>query len=273
MACYYCWKDGFTDIPDVGPCVVCSKAVCSEPPRRPDRTFHASASACDGHGALVCRYHMNQHATTNGRQVADCFPSQAVAAGNATLTVLAREMAEDRTAGRLLPPAVGVLNAFLNFVMPGHLALAEAIDRSPDRRVRELAAAGLDEVGEVPIIELAPEFWSQGAMDRVAALAGRTLIQAWSARTDRPRAPRLDWLGARVRAVLTLVSGIDPDEGIRTHGTMLIEALAPRGVLVAPSLVRALRYTDVPHSPAAVAQWIMGEAELVGVRAEMEAPA
>jgi hypothetical protein len=261
MACYYCKNDGFPNNPDYGPCSVCRKSICTDPPVRPDKDFHGSECRCRC-GELVCRYDMEQHATGKGGSMASCFPAMALLMGTATVTAAADELGEKRTASRLSPDAVDRFNDFLNFVAPGTEPLREAIERSENRMLPEVLRIAQHEVGEVPMIAFLPEFFSEGAIERVTALAADTVRKAWTAgRKVDLQGPGIKWLDARIVAFL---SGLTPDVLGRdllelAAVQQMLTALTPPGKPVPATLVRALTYSSVPSGARAIADWMVEE--------------
>jgi hypothetical protein len=255
MACFYCHLQGLNQIPDNGACAECGKASCAAPPVRKDKVFHASACHC-GCGALVCRYDVFRHAHSEGGSVARCFPTTAIAASAAVISSISAELGEGRTAGRLSSEAVETMNEFLNFVTPGHDALLIAVERARDPGLRELTSRKTAAGPELVWIAFDAEFFVEGALDRVAALAADAMRTAWNPVPGlrRPH-PELMWYDRRLRRVLDVLGVRQPLTTSSIEG--LLQALAPRSVVPPPSLIRALAYTEIPTEASAIADWVV----------------
>jgi hypothetical protein len=259
MACFYCKDDdGFEDITSYGDCVECHKPVCIEPPnpRRTDNTFHGAKCKCDC-GALVCMYDAADHAAREHRTVDQCFHSIALALGIAVVRETAAESADKRTASRLSPKTVDTYNRFLNFVTPGYTALAAAVKQSNDRDLRKLAVPGRHEGSGKPQVMFGPEFWSEGSMERIAALAVETMQKAWPQAQGRGVAG--DWIG-EVGPALTRL-GVSA--GLETGDVQALLGAVRPGAPVPSGLVRALVYVQAPRDAGMIADWMVTDA--VGV--------
>ncbi len=206
---------------------------------------------------LVCQYHVMAHAATHsGGTVDRCFPSIALASAATVVRLTAVDMAQKRTASRLGPETVAAYGEFLNFIAPGYAALAAAVERSPDAGLRDLVSKRIDPASEEPTLAFAPEFWSEGAMERVATLAMVTMQSAWRREQSRQESGKAgNWLGIPVSRALTLmlngVSNTDRVEG-------LLQAVAP-GIDMPKSLVRALTYAQPPRNADVIASWMVSE--------------
>ena len=206
-------------------------------------------------GVLVCRYHVLAHAATHsGGTVDRCFPSIALASAATVVRLTAVDMAQQRTASRLGPETVAAYDEFLNFIAPGYAALAAAVERSPDAGLRDLVSQRIDPASEEQTLAFAPEFWSEGAMERVATLAMVTMQSAW--RREQSRQEKVgNWLGIPVSRALTLMlNGVLNTDRVEA----LIQAVAP-GIDMPKSLVRALTYSQPPGSADVIASWMVSE--------------
>ncbi|MGH7754172.1 MAG: hypothetical protein ACREN5_15310 [Gemmatimonadales bacterium] len=268
MACFYCKKQGFPNVPSIGPCTECKKEVCVDPPapERPDGKFHASECRCRC-GELVCEYHMQEHAAKEGGTTAGCFPAMALATSSATLRVAATEMGEKRTTSGLSPDSVAAFSQFLSFVTPGIGPLGHAIEQSADRTLLKQVKLRKDPVGDAPFLDFDPEFWSEGAIERVAALASDTLWRAWAG-VRQTRKTRLEWLGG---GMIRFLTGTDISQAMSERAIeQLVKLVTPAGLPPSVSLIRALNYTTVPEDPDAIASWMVSDTVLVPEPLEME---
>jgi hypothetical protein len=254
MACFYCHRQGFQNIPDYGQCVVCKKAVCAPPPLRHDKKFHATESGCGGN-ELVCIYHQQQHAAEKGRTVADCFPTVAIQAGISVLAATSTEMSMERSASRLGQDTVNTFNDFLSFVTPGSHALMQAIARSGDQRLRDLVKIEREADPDILTVLFEPEFYGEGTMERVAVLAAYTIRDtAGSPLKQQTVAQRLKWLKQPVIAFLRGLNRDMPFNSVTSE--KLLRAVVSADVPIASSLIRSLAYIQMPEA-SGIADWIV----------------
>jgi hypothetical protein len=274
MACFYCNKQ-YVSTPDNGSCVECNNAVCTSPPQRPDKVYHGVTCTCTCR-KLVCRYDAPTHAATHGHQTSDCFPASVAGFASDALASSVRAAQERRTAERLDRDAVDRFNEFLSFAVPGHPALLAALERQPGRGVRETVE--IRTTGNARWPAFGAEFFSEGALDRVAGLAARAIVLATHALAPAElEAAGLDRLIDVARALnvpnveLRMPRSPHPELAEQWYSAWqgtpafvefadrLAGTHAERGTKAPASILRALTYTVVPASADAIADWVVEE--------------
>jgi len=254
MTCYYCHKQGMK-ISDQGNCAQCKLAVCTDPPSRHDGIFHGSRCMCGNCGQLICKYDALHHATSQGGTVADCFGALAIGAGSTVLVQTADALNEGRTASRLPSETSDNFSEFLSFVTPGEGNLRQAIERSPDPALQDLTEDRVADNGQ-KWVWFDPEFFTEGALERIAALAAGTMRRAWHKGSRSSMRAVREWMDPQLAMALGKM-GAAPTPSIPV-AEELLRGVVQTGSKLPPSLIRALAYTAVPEGAEAVADWVIG---------------
>jgi hypothetical protein len=250
MSCALCSRGKFPSHAGCATCATCLNSVCTDSCRRPDGHSHGARCACGCPGTF-CRPDLQDHVDdTHGGSVSNCFPSQGGLLGLQALGNALSAYYNQRSGERTPPKMRLAWNEFLNVVSPGSKALKAT--RLPPGQY-QLETHQWEPTGKVRV-EFSPSFFTEGTLERLAALAASEVKLAGSRGYTGEGAALPLPIGKRLVEVLRM-------HAERHDPALLSGAIrAPHG----PARTRTLRWLqyvlslDVPESSREVAAWLAG---------------
>jgi len=251
MSCWYCHRQEW-DIPDMGTCTFCGKAICTPPPRRPDGWAHGDeCSQCE---KLVCYVHMCRHSEENHEiEALQAFPKVGFAAGEAALAA----------AGSLLygphPPELSVnhhqieaMSNLLISMLPGLPSLAKVLsDRPTESWSRDHnMLADTEEI----LIQFHRPFFTRTMVTGIFVLASRTAGACWLYGRRQGRQPDVRITSMPEELLNELAFRVNHDVELSEE---LVSSWLPRPDYDrARDIVVAISRLEMPTEPEQIAEWI-----------------
>lgn len=261
--CHWCHKWRVAN-PSTGNCGICSRPVCTPPPKYRAINPHGRACECrcpdDG---IYCFRHFDQHSQNNhGRFPDQCFPDVSAEAAGSAYEASAGAIAAGTTQA-LSDDELENINFFVNVVRPGNSALRTVLTGmgavpgvSPDA---EFFGTGLESTGahDKSAVMFSRVFLNEGAIERVLVMAAYSLAQSLPLLPDGT-----GWPGtvlsplrlAQTPSLFAWAAGQEPSPSIPALRAWLP---ADTPFEVVNNLDRIFRYASIPTDSELLAEWFV----------------
>jgi hypothetical protein len=242
--------------------MICGASICTDYCPSPNAYFHGSRCRCDRCQHFICEAHALQHSKQDHKQAdgSSCFPALARLATGA-VEVCTKVFLFNAGTGESdpRPESSEKLSRFLNVLTPGWLALGKAVERLPDDHyeTRQWPAPVRAEY-----IYLQPDFFSEAMIDRVFALALRSVGRATAAAPVEMEMSVPDLTPGQVMSMKDLAMWATGQSRKLSDDVLLAwtqgdRRLDARKEDIILSYVRRAASLELPSDPSEVVDWLV----------------